>query len=136
MAIESQLYTTRGQIVGRIATLEWTQSDIKGESNKTQAQIATLEQKVAATQNNTKTLQSRVQSLEWTQVDLNLKTRGIESQVETTREQTVIRIETLEKTQSHMNGAAYKTQAQIAIVEQKVAATQSNTYSLQSRVQS
>ncbi|KAH3807925.1 hypothetical protein DPMN_136273 [Dreissena polymorpha] len=47
----------------------------------------------------------------------------------------VERIETLEATQSDLNGAANKTQAQIATVKQEVAVTQSNTQNVQSRVQ-
>ncbi|KAH3689816.1 hypothetical protein DPMN_192105 [Dreissena polymorpha] len=46
------------------------------------------------------------------------------------------RIETLKKTQSDMKGDAIKIHAQKDTLEQKVAAMQSNTYNLQSRVQS
>ncbi|KAH3812525.1 hypothetical protein DPMN_140960 [Dreissena polymorpha] len=78
MAIESQVETTGLQIVGRIETLEKTQSDVKGTANKTQARIATVKQELAATQITTNFLQSLVQSQERTQTDL-------ESRVDTTR---------------------------------------------------
>ncbi|KAH3689832.1 hypothetical protein DPMN_192121 [Dreissena polymorpha] len=87
-------------------------------------------------QSNTYNLQSRVQSLEWTQSDIFSKTRTIESQFDETLLHIVGRIATLENTQSGMNGSAHKPQAEIATVEQKVAATQSNTHNLQSRFQS
>ncbi|KAH3750740.1 uncharacterized protein LOC127848894 [Dreissena polymorpha] len=73
--------------VGRIEGLEKNQSVMKGAADKTQAQIATVEQKVAASQSNTQTLQSRVQSLGETQGDLKSKTTTIESKVDTRQRQ-------------------------------------------------
>ncbi|KAH3691565.1 hypothetical protein DPMN_190808 [Dreissena polymorpha] len=107
---------------------------MKGAEKNTQAQIATVEQKVAATQSNTHTLQSRFQSMDGTQGVLKKKRQGLSNHKSMQKEYR--RIETLKKTQSDMKGDAIKIHAQRATFEQKVAAMQSNAYNLQSRVQS
>ncbi|KAH3844833.1 complement C1q-like protein 2 [Dreissena polymorpha] len=72
-------------LLAQISTLEKTQLEIKGATDKTSAQIGTVEQKVSSQQSNFDKLQSRVFAIEDTQRDLKSKTRTIETQVDTTQ---------------------------------------------------
>ncbi|KAH3714815.1 hypothetical protein DPMN_057516 [Dreissena polymorpha] len=58
--LEKEKAATQSRFNSVQKTLEKTQSDIKCAANTTRAQISTVERNLAATKNNTKTLQSRV----------------------------------------------------------------------------